>query len=212
MGGEQLRQLGAGYIAAVQALAPDAKRITDKLPHNFRFAGLIHLALPNARIIHARRDPIDTCLSAFSKNFVGHHPYKHDLAELGRYYRAYEALMVHWRKVLPPSVMLEVQYEDVTADLEGQARRMVAHCGLEWDDACLSFHETERPVRTASTIQVRQPIYRTSVGRWRAYEHVLGPLIEALRNPAPDTAATSTATTSDDGSMSTKSALISGVR
>jgi tetratricopeptide (TPR) repeat protein len=185
MGGEQLRRFGASYVAAVQALAPNAERITDKMPHNFRFAGLIHLALPNARIIHTRRDPVDTCLSCFSKYFAGDFPYNYDLAELGRYYRAYEALMEHWRKVLPQGVMLEVQYEDVTADLEGQARRMVAHCGLEWDDACLSFHETQRPVRTASAVQVRQPIYRTSVGRWRPYEHLLGPLIEALRADPP---------------------------
>ena len=104
--------------------------------------------------------------------------YSYDLAELGGYYRAYEALMEHWRKVLPPGVMLEVQYEDVTADLEAAARRIVARCGLEWDDACLSFHETERPVRT--TIQVRQPIYRDLIGRCRLYERHLGPLIGAL--------------------------------
>jgi tetratricopeptide (TPR) repeat protein len=184
IGGEQLYQLGTSYVAAVRALAPSAERITDKMPHNFRFVALIHLALPNARIIHLRRDPVDTCLSCFSLLFVGHHPYAYDLAELGRYYRAYEALMEHWRKVLPPGVMLEVQYEEITADPEGQARRIVAHCGLEWDDACLSFHETERPVRTASAVQVRQPIYRTSVGRWRPYEHLFGPLLEALRaNP-----------------------------
>jgi tetratricopeptide (TPR) repeat protein len=209
MGGEQLRQLGANYIAAVQALAPNAELITDKMPHNFVFAGLVHLALPNARIIHTRRDPIDTCLSCFSKYFTGSHPYSYDLAELGRYYRAYEALMEHWRKVLPPSVMLEVQYEDVTADLEGQARRIVAHCGLEWDDACLSFHETQRPVGTASAVQVRQPIYRTSVGRWRPYAHLLGPLIEALRaDPARDPGATNTGATHDDDSTSAKSALV----
>src|SRR5262249_41022057 len=145
------------------------------------FAGLIHLALPNARIVHARRDSMDTCLSCFSQLFTGRHPYSYDLAELGRYYRAYEALMAHWRKVLPQDIMLEVRYEEVIADIDKQARRIVAHCGLEWDDACLGFHATERPVRTASAVQVRQPIYRTSVGRWRPYEHLLGPLIEALR-------------------------------
>jgi tetratricopeptide (TPR) repeat protein len=177
---EQLHELGMSYVAAVRTLAPDAERITDKMPHNYCFAGLIHLALPNARIIHLRRDPIDICLSCFSILFASDHPYAYDLGELGRCYRAYEALMEHWRKVLPPGVMLEVQYEEVTADFEGQARRIVAHCGLEWDDACLSFHETERPVRTASAVQVRQPIYRTSVGRWRPYEHLLGPLLEAL--------------------------------
>ena len=184
MGSEQLRQLGASYVAAVRALAPNAERITDKMPHNFRFAGFINLALPNARIIHTRRDPVDTCLSCFSRYFEGGHPYSYDLAELGRYYRAYEALMTHWREVLPSNVMLEVQYEEVVADTETQARRIVAYCGLEWDDACLSFHETQRPVRTASALQVRQPIYRSSVGRWRPYEHMLGPLLEALRGSA----------------------------
>jgi hypothetical protein len=117
--------------------------------------------------------------------FRGDHPYCYDLAELGRYYRTYEELMAHWRKVLPPDVILEVQYEEVTADPECQARRIVMHCGLEWEDACLLFHKNERPVRTASSVQVRQPIYRTSVGRGRPYEHLLGPLIEALRADLP---------------------------
>jgi tetratricopeptide (TPR) repeat protein len=180
MGGKQLRELGASYVAAIRGLAPNAERITDKMPLNFRFAGLIHLALPHARIIHARRDPIDTCLSCFSKLFAADQPYSYDLAELGRFYRYYEALMEHWRRVLPPGVMLEVQYEDVVADLDCQAHRIVAHCGLQWDDACLAFHKAERPVRTASTVQVRQPIYRTSVRRWHAYKHLLGPLIKAL--------------------------------
>jgi hypothetical protein len=178
MDDEHLRQLGASYVSSINNLAPHAERIVDKLPTNFLFAGLIHLALPNARIIHTRRDPIDTCLSCFSKLFTKGHLYSYDLAELGRYYRAYEMLMEHWRRILPPGVMLEVQYEDVTEDLESAARRIVAHCGLEWDDACLSFYETARPVRT--TVQVRQPIYRSSVGRWRHYQQQLGPLLRAL--------------------------------
>jgi tetratricopeptide (TPR) repeat protein len=177
---EQLRLFGTTYVSAVRALAPKAERIVDKMPKNFLFAGLIHLALPNARIIHARRDPLDTCLSCFSKLFAERHPYSYDLAELGRYYRGYAMLMQHWRKVLSPGVLLEVQYETLTADLAGEARRLVAHCGLDWDDACLSFHNTERPVRTASAVQVRQPIYRSSVGRSRPYAQLLGPLIEAL--------------------------------
>jgi Flp pilus assembly protein TadD len=180
MTGDELYQFGARYIDALCARAPKAGRITDKMPMNYLFAGLIHLALPNARIIHTRRDPIDTCLSCFSKLFTRSNTYSYDLAELGRYYRGYEALMVHWRTVLPPGVMLEVQYESLTDDLAGEARRIVAHCGLEWNDACLSFYKAERPVRTASAAQVRQPIYRSSIGRWRSYEHLLGPLIEAL--------------------------------
>jgi tetratricopeptide (TPR) repeat protein len=180
MGDDQLRQVGASYVSAISALAPKADRVIDKMPMNFLFAGLIHLALPHARIIHARRDPLDTCLSCFSKLFTDRHLYSYDLGELGRYYRAYELLMEHWRRVLPPGVMLEVEYERLTADLEGEARRIIIHCGLQWDPACLSFHETERLVRTASAVQVRQPIYRSSIGRWRAYEHLLGPLIDAL--------------------------------
>ena len=176
----QLRQIGTSYLDAVRAAAPGAERITDKMPTNFRFVGLIHLALPNARIIHMRRDPVDTCLSCFSLLFAGDHPYCYDLGELGRYYRAYETLMEHWRRVLPVGVMLDVQYEEVVADVERQARQIVAYCGLEWDDACLVFHKTQRPIRTASVTQVRQPIYRTSVGRWRPYQHLLQPLIKEL--------------------------------
>jgi tetratricopeptide (TPR) repeat protein len=178
---EQLRQLGASYVDRIRSAAPAAARIINKTPENFRFAGLIRLVLPNARIIHTRRDPLDTCLSCFSRLFVGNNlAYVYDLEELGRYYRAYEALMAHWRGVLPQSVMLDVQYEDVVADLEGEARRIVAHCGLEWDARCLDFHQTERPVRTASVTQVRQPIFRSSIGRARRHAGQLRPLFEAL--------------------------------
>ena len=176
----QLRQFGASYVSVIRTLAPEAERITDKMPLNFACVGLIHAALPNARIIHVRRDPLDTCFSCFSKLFAGDQPYSYDLAELGRFYRAYESLMEHWRRVLPSGVMLDIQYEGVTADLQGEARRIVAHCGLEWEDACLSFHETDRPVRTASALQVRRPIYRSSIGRSRPYHHLLRPLMEAL--------------------------------
>jgi tetratricopeptide (TPR) repeat protein len=177
---DALQQLGGSYLDTISASAGPAKRIVDKLPLNFTLVGLIHLALPNARIICARRDPIDTCLSCFSILFRGDQPHTYDLGELGRYYRAYEALMQHWRRVLPEGVLLEVQYEDVVDDLEGQARRMVKYCGLEWQEACLAFHKTSRPVRTASVAQVRQPIYRSSIGRWRPYHHLLQPLLQAL--------------------------------
>ena len=175
------REVGGAYSQTMALVAPDAARVTDKALENFRQLGLIHLALPNARIIHTRRDPIDTCLSCFQKLFGGDLPYSYDLGALGRYYRAYEALMAHWRAVLPPGVMLELDYEETTADLEAVARRIIAHCGLEWDDRCLDFHTTDRWVHTASAAQVREPVYRSSVGKWRAYEPWLGPLIEALR-------------------------------
>ncbi len=179
------RQIGARYGALLGELAarhgrPDAARITDKMPSNYYFAGLIHLALPNATIIHTVRDPVDTCISCFSKLFSAQQDHTYDLAELGRYYKRYERLMAHWRTVLPPDRILEVRYEDVVADLEGQARRIIARCGLPWDDKCLAFHQTDRPVRTASATQVRQPIYKNAIGRWRAYESQLGPLLRAL--------------------------------
>jgi len=180
MSGQDLRRLGERYVEGVVTKAPAADRITDKMPGNFRVVGLIHLALSHARIIHVRRDPLDTCVSCFSKLFAGQQPFAYDLGELGRYYRAYESLMTHWRCVLPEGVMLEVQYEELIADFEPQARRIVAHCGLEWDERCLAFHETERPVRTASAMQVRQPLYRSAVGRWRDYEPWLAPLRDAL--------------------------------
>jgi Flp pilus assembly protein TadD len=180
MSGAEFRALGARYLAVISQLAPDAARITNKMPSNFILAGLIHLALPNAAIIHAVRDPADTCVSCFSKLFTEEVNHTYDLAELGRYYRQYRSLMEHWRRVLPPGRILDVRYEDVVADLEGQARRMVAHCGLAWDPRCLAFHEAARPVRTASATQVRQPIYGSAIGRWRVHKPLLGPLLAEL--------------------------------
>jgi len=180
MPAEQLRQLGAEYVAALRKLAPDAARITDKMPNNFHFIGMIRVMLPNARVIHVMRDPVDTCLSCFSTLFANGQPFTNDLAELGRYYRAYQRLMAHWRKVLPPGAMLEVEYKALVEDFAAQAERIVTHCGLEWHPACLEFHKTSRPVRTASMFQVRQPVYRSSVGRWRPDPEVLRPLIDAL--------------------------------
>jgi tetratricopeptide (TPR) repeat protein len=180
MSSEQLYALGTSYLDAIQPLAPQAKRITDKMPGNFFHAGLIHLALPNARIIHTRRDPRDTAMSCFSILFAMGHPHTYDLAELGRYIRAYETLMAHWRRVLPEGAMIEVQYETLVGNLETEAKRIVDYCGLEWDDACLSFHASKRPVRTASVIQVRQPIYNSSIGRWQPYAKDLQPFLRAL--------------------------------
>jgi hypothetical protein len=178
----ELRKLGALYLAAAQQNAPaSATRVTDKVLANFRFTGLIHAALPNARIIHTCRDPVDTCLSIFAILFAGQQqPYSYDLGELGRAYRAYEKMMTHWRNILSDGVMLEVRYEDVVDDFERQARRIIAHCGLEWDDRCLEFYNADRAVRTASHAQVRQPIYRSSIGRQRPPRELLRPLLEAL--------------------------------
>jgi Flp pilus assembly protein TadD len=172
-----LKGLGEAYLARIRPLAGDAARITDKMPGNFPFAGLIALMLPQARIIHCRRNPMDTCLSCYSKKFTSGQAFTYDLRDLGCYYRAYAALMAHWRRVLPPERFIEVDYEQVVGDLEGEARRLVAFCGLAWDEAC---HETRRAVRTASVNQVRQPLYAGSVERWRAFERHLGPLLAAL--------------------------------
>jgi Sulfotransferase family len=179
--GEDFGRLGIDYLARATASMPANKdRFTDKVPGNVAYAGLIHLALPNARIIHTRRDPVDNCFSCFSQYFLSGHEFSYDLGELGRFYCAIEEMAAYWRDVLPAGVMLNVQYEDVVADIETQARRVLDFCGLEWDEACLAFHDVERPVRTASAAQVRQPIYRSSVGRWRVYEDQLQPLLEAL--------------------------------
>jgi len=180
LGNEDLMRLGNRYLHGVKNLAPNVEHVTDKSVTNFRFVGLIHLALPNARIIHIRRNPVDTCVSCFSTLFARGQYFTYNLNELGRYYRAYEHLMDHWRAVLPQGVMLEVKYEDLVADLEGEARRMVAHCGLGWDDACLAFYNTQRPVKSASATQVFRPIYNTSVGRGKCYGGSLRPLFEAL--------------------------------
>ena len=180
LSGAILKRLGTSYLDKLRPLAGDAIRITDKSIEAFRFGGLIQMALPNTRFIHIKRDPLDTCVSCFTKLFVSDLPYTYDLAELGRYYRAYEELMAHWAKVFPEGSMIEVQYEDMVADLEGQARRIIAHVGLEWDPRCLDFHLNDRAIRTASFAQVRQPLYTSSIGRWRTYEPWLGPLKDAL--------------------------------
>jgi tetratricopeptide (TPR) repeat protein len=180
MSGKDFRELGARYLAGIEPLAPAVSHVTDKMPTNFLFAGLIHLALPHATIIHTVRDPIDTCISCFSRLFTEVNFQTYDLAELGRYYRHYQALMAHWHRVLPTERILDVSYEDTVDDLEGATRRILAYCGLPWDPRCLDFHLTERVVRTASATQVRQPIYTSSIGRWRAYEPLLGPLLAVL--------------------------------
>ncbi len=180
-----LESLGKAYVAGQRARAGRAERATDKMPANFLFLGLIHMALPNARIIHVMRDPRDTCLSCYSKLFSMEQAFSYDLEELGRYYRKYAELMAHWRTVLPAGVMLDIRYEDVVGDLEGSARALVAHCGLAWDSACLRFHETARPIRTASASQVHKPIYQSARGRWRRYERHLAPLSAALGDLCP---------------------------
>jgi tetratricopeptide (TPR) repeat protein len=176
----QLQALGQAYLDHVTPLAGGSARVVDKMPSNFLHCGAIRLTLPDARIVHCRRDPVDTCLSCYTKLFAGEQAFTYDQTELGRHHRAYQRLTAHWRALLPASHFLEVEYEAMVADLEGQARRILGFIGLPWDEACLRFHETSRPVRTASVNQVRQPIYATSVGRWRRHAAQLGPLLDAL--------------------------------
>ncbi|MDR3435504.1 sulfotransferase [Telmatospirillum sp.] len=175
-----LPRLGRYYVGHVASLGPASARIIDKMPANFLYAGLINLLLPNARIIHCRRDPVDTCFSCYTKLFQGEQRFAYDLAELGRFHCGHDRLMAHWRTLLPADRLTDVAYEDVVNDLDGEARRLVAFLGLEWNDACLEFWKNRRPVHTASVNQVRQPIYRSSVGRWKALAGHLQPLLDSL--------------------------------
>lgn len=182
---EILAAWGADYVAGLRKRPPDARRMTDKMPGNFFMVGLIHLMLPNAKIVHVNRNPVDTCLSCFTRLFHHGQEQTYDLAELGQYYRQYRRLMDHWSSILPPGSFLDIHYEDLVADTEQQARRLLEYCGLTWDSACLNFHATKRKVRTASITQVRQPIYTSSVKRWRRYGKTLEPLLAALGDLVP---------------------------
>jgi tetratricopeptide (TPR) repeat protein len=178
------RERGAAYVKALRAFHPRAQRIVNKMLGNYLYVGMIELCLPNAVIIHAVRDPVDNCLGCYKRLFATGNETTYDLADIGRHYVSYRRLMEHWAGVLPGRVV-DVVYEEMVADPEPQIRRLLEACGLPWNDACLRFYETQRPVRTASLAQVRQPIYRSSVQRWRRYEKHLGPLLEALGPYAP---------------------------
>jgi tetratricopeptide (TPR) repeat protein len=179
--GTALRALADRYLEATQPFAGGAARVTDKTLANFTLAPLLHVAFPNARLIHVRRDPLDTCLSCYATLFLDAYvTFSYDLGELGRYYRAYARLIAHWRAILPADRFLEVDYETVVADIAGEARRIVAFCGLPWDEACLAFHAARRPVRTASAAQVRRPLYDSAIGRARHFAAHLEPLVAAL--------------------------------
>ncbi len=176
----QLDIVAKNYLAALSNGAGDAKRITDKLLSNYFFAGMIHLLFPKAKFIHTARDPVDTCLSGFTKLFKDDMPHSYDLGELGRYYRKYQELMKHWEKVLPKGTIKTVVYENVVADTEKEAKALIEFLGLEWNDKCLEFHKSDRPVKTASVAQVRKPIYKTAVKRWKKYGDGLKPLADAI--------------------------------
>ncbi len=163
----------------IVGLSKDYTLITDKNPFNFYQLGLISLLFPKASFIHCQRHPLDTCISIYFHNFATGNQFAYDLSELGQYYREYLRLMNHWRKVLPIRIF-ELKYEDIVQQQEEVSRKLVKFCGLEWDPACLDFYKNDRPVFTASSWQVRQPIYTTSCGRWQNYDQFLDPLKELL--------------------------------
>ena len=179
LSGEQLADFGGQFIEDTRIHRQGAPFFIDKMPNNFRHIGLIHLILPNATIIDARRDPMDCCFSGFKQLFAEGQEFTYGLEQIGRYYADYVDLMEHWDEVLPGRV-LRVRHEDVLDDLEGQTRRMLDHIGLPFEEQCLAFHETRRAVRTASSEQVRQPITRAGQGAWKPYEAWLDPLKAAL--------------------------------
>ncbi len=184
MPGTQLKTLANSYLAVLrQNRKPDALRITDKLPHNFQNIWLIALLFPNARIIHCKRNAVDVCMSIFMRNFSDDHWYTRDLETLGKFYKLYEEQVAHWKAVCGLK-WYDTDYEQLVADPEPNIRQMIDFLGLPWDDKCLSHTETERPVLTFSKWQVRQPIYQTSVEKWRKYAPYIGPLLKELGVPA----------------------------
>ena len=190
---EDLRQLndnhlaeaGNEYLDMLKKHSIDALYITDKMPHNFMFIGLIKLILPQAKIIHCYRDPMDTCLSIYKNNFYNAHYYSNDLKELGQYYNLYRDLMDHWHRSLP-GFIFDISYEDMVNDQEVNTRALLDYCGLEWNDACLEFFNSDRVVTTTSFDQVRKPIYRSSMQAWKHYEDQLQPLKKALNQGSSD--------------------------
>jgi tetratricopeptide (TPR) repeat protein len=171
--------LGRAYCGTLPPATGHA-RVVDKTPGNFLYLGLVAAALPQARIVHLRRNPMDACHAMYKTLFRMAYPFSYDLDDLGRYWLGYSELMAHWRRVLPADRFIEVDYEELVADHEGVSRRLVAHAGLDWDSACLAFDRNPEPTLTASAAQVRQPVYRSSVGLWRQYERELAPLRRRL--------------------------------
>jgi len=163
-----VRAVGEAYSRALDQRAPEAERVVDKMPMNVLHMGLIAAALPNSRLIHCRRDPMDACLSMYMHHFTGNYPFAYDLENLGFYWRLYNDLMAHWRAVLPVSI-LEVNYEALVEDPEATMRGVLEFCGLPWDPQCLAFHAGRRLIRTSSFAQVRQPVYRSAIGGWRRF-------------------------------------------
>jgi len=199
MGRMGLRQMARRYLAHLDKISTSAARVTDKLPFNFMHLGVIALLFPNARIVHCRRNPLDNCLSCYFTSFAEQIRFANQLDTLGRYYLDYDRLMRHWNSVLPVKIF-DLRYERLVQDTETQVRALLEYCGLEWEDACLSFHKTQRGVRTPSRWQVRQPIYTASVQRWQAYAKHLEPLARILEPVLHDESVTGNSRA--DGSLS----------
>ena len=179
MSSEELSKLGYKYIESIRKLAGENKYITDKMPHNFQHIGFIKAILPNAKIVHCTRDPMDNCLSIFKNYFTTGHQYSYDMTELGQYYKLYQNLMRHWEQILP-GFIYHLSYENLIVDQETETRKLLEFCGLPWEENCLSFHKTKRKVNTASNAQVRQPIYKDSVKLSERYGDILKPLQDAI--------------------------------
>ncbi len=167
-------KLGEKYLADTRIYRSGKPHFIDKMPNNFRHVGLIHLILPNAKIIDARREPMACCFSNFKQLFASGQEFTYGIEDIARYYRTYLELMRHWDDVLPGRV-LRIMHEDVVDDLEGNVRRLLDFCGLDFEPACVEFYKTERSIRTASSEQVRQPIYREGLEQWKHFEPWLGP-------------------------------------
>ena len=174
-------RLAAQYLQTITQLNDTATYVTDKMPLNFMYMGLIQILFPDSHVIHCTRDPLDTCLSCYMTHFASGYEFSHDPSHLGAFHNEYRRLMNYWRDAVNVP-MIEVNYEQVVRDLEGQTRRLLEFLDLPWDDRCLHFFQNQRPVPTASSEQVRRPVYASSVGRWKHYEKHLGPLMESLRN------------------------------
>ena len=176
-----LGSLGRSYWQAIRGYGVEGRHLIDKTPLNFLYLGLIAAALPQARVVHVRRHPLASCYAMYKTLFRMGYPFSYDQVDLARYYLAYHRLMEHWRRILPGR-FLDLDYEALVDDPRGQGQRLLAHCGLEWQEACLSFHEDSRPTATASAAQVRRPIYRDSLEQWRHYQTGLAPLARLLRS------------------------------
>lgn len=179
------RRMAEDYCKLLREVAPTARRVTDKMPTNFLLIGLIHLILPRARIIHCQRAPLDNCLSIYLTPYANSTDFAHDRSSIVFYYEQYARLMAHWRRILPADRFLDVKYEELVTNREEVTRQMIAFCGLDWDEGCLHHETNTGIIRTPSLWQARQPVYRTSVARWRHYEPWLGELRRLLPNPSP---------------------------